>query len=261
MNETNATPIDIEAAPDHETETAHADIDASDPEGPTETIEAPAGREEDESDESSDGDGSSESDDEDDDLPGEDPQEGDVLQPGAYLLELTTAIPCRREVLVGGLERMGFKSIRTDQSRSRSTAAFSVREHRLVAHLTRPIAIHQRDDVMRWTFARRLSVDVTKNLRAYRLQLQAFPLEPGVLYEAVFLSRERSQPTRQIVEDNLSEMGFIPVKLTALERDKRLDPKPETSIGIWVGLLEWDTAHSQVTEDDPFYFEELIPVS
>lgn len=185
------------------------------------------------------------------------PLDGDTLAPGYHLIELATAVPCRQDVLLAGLSRIGFQGIRTD--RSRPIPSFAVREHRFIGDLKQAVMLHQKD-AMQWTFARPLSVDVGRSIRTFRLRLEAFELEPGTLYEALFLTRERSQPTRAIVEQHLSEMGFIPIKLVSLQDDIRLDTRPDTSVAIWFGLLEWDAPASVLTEEDPFYFEDLVAV-
>ena len=193
---------------------------------------------------------------EDDDVP----QEGDILEPGGHLIELATNVPCRQEVLLAGLQRIGFRNVLFDQSRARSSAHFPVREHRCVGELMLPVQIHQTDK-MRWTYVRRMSLDTARDVnRDFRLKLVSFELETGTLYEAIFISRDRTQPTRQIVEQHLNEMGFIPVKLAALHRDKRLEARSAASVSVWFGLLQWDAPPSYVTEDDPFYFEELVAV-
>ena len=193
---------------------------------------------------------------EDDDVP----QEGDILEPGGHLVELATNVPCRQDLLLGGLQRIGFKNVLFDQSRSRSAAQFPIREHRFVGDLTRAVQVHQQDK-MRWTYARRIALDTTRDInKDFRLKLVSFELEPETVYEAVFVSRDRSQPTRQIIEQHLNEMGFIAVKLAALHRDKRIEARSAASVSVWFGLLQWDAPPSVVTEDDPFYFEDLLPI-
>lgn len=190
----------------------------------------------------------------------ETPQDGDILEPGLHLLEVVTQVPCRREVLLEGLSRIGFKGLLPDQSRIRAEAAFPTREHRVIGDLTRGVTLHQRD-IMEWTYVRRLAMtNVGREMKDYRLKLSAFDLEPGVRYEALFMSRARTQPSRKIVEEHLNDMGFVIDKLTAVQRDARIIGRQTTSVTIWFGILEWDSVASPVTEDDPFYFEELIAI-
>lgn len=198
--------------------------------------------------------------DDDEELDDETPQDGDILEPGLHLIELATRVPCRREILLEGMKRIGFDGILADQSRARTEQSFAIREHRFIANLTRSVTIHQRE-AMTWTYARRLTMqNIGRDVRDYRLKLEAFSLEPGVLYEALFMSRERTQPSRTVVEDHLSTMGFATLQLTAVQRDARITGRQQTSVTIWFGLLEWDSTASIVTEEDPFYFEELIPI-
>ena len=184
--------------------------------------------------------------------------DGTVLEPGYHLFEVATRTPCKQDVLLAGLTRLGIANVRIDQSRARSAAQLPMREHRFIANITKRLELHQQRGAVRWLFAQALDTDVTRDIRNFRMQLEAFDLEPGMLYEALFLSRERSQPTRQIVEEHLSEMGFIIHSLTCIQRDLRRADRPGVSIALWFGLLEWDAPESVVTEDEPFYFESLI---
>ena len=182
--------------------------------------------------------------------------EGTVLEPGYHIFEVATAVPCKQDMLIVGLSRLGLASIRLDQSRARSAAQLPVREHRFLANVTKRLGLHQHG-AMRWLFAHALDTDVTHEVKSAS-QLEAFNLERGTLYEALFLSRERSQPTRQIVEEHLNDMGFIIESMSCMQRDMRFDDRPGVSLALWFGLLEWDAPPSVVTEDDPFYFASLI---
>ena len=206
--------------------------------------------------------------DQDDEGEGEDDEEADggvpdgtTLEPGHHLIEVATAMPCRQDVLLAGLSKLGFAGLRLDQSRARGAAQLPVREHRFLANVTKRVALHQKG-VVNWLYAQELVTDMTvaQDMRTFRLKLEAYALEKGDLYEAVFLSRERSQPTRQIVEEHLNEMGFFVDALTCIQRDVRLPDRPGVSTALWFGLLEWSAPASFVSEDDPFYFEQLTKV-
>ena len=193
--------------------------------------------------------------------------DGTVLEPGYHLFEVATAIPCKQDVLLAGLTRLGIANVRLDQSRARSTAQLPLREHRFLANVTKRLVLHQpnggsgHDGAVRWLFAEPLDTEprvLAGDVRNFRLKLEAYDLEPHMLYEARFFSRERSQPTRQTVEEYLNEMGFMIQSLTCIQRDLRLPDRPGVSVALWFGLLEWDSTESIVTEDDPFYFESLV---
>ena len=190
--------------------------------------------------------------------------DGTMLEPGPHFLEIATLTPCRHDVLLAGMSKLGFDSIRLDQSRARSAAQLPVREHRFLAHVSKRVVLHQTDHgVVRWLYAQALTTDMAtaSDIGKFRLKLEAYPLEKGALYETVFLSRERSQPTRQIVEEHLDEMGFFIEALTCIQRDMRLADRPGVSTALWFGLLEWTAPPSVVTEDDPFYFERLTKIA
>lgn len=188
------------------------------------------------------------------------PEEGDVLQAGDHLIELEIERACPREVLADGLRRMGFSEVLLDQSAPSVPSAPSrsrVREQRFVGRLARSISVHQLAEA-RWTYARRLRTDILSELK---LKFTDHPLSSGKIYEARFLSRMRSQPTRPMVEIDLHEMGWDVLKLSALRRDMRIPGRASASVTLWFAVLRWVGADSYVSEDDPFYFEDVIPSS
>ena len=198
--------------------------------------------------------------------PDQTPQEGDPLDPGDYLVEVASSTPMRREILSAGLQRAGFSEVWHDQSRARGDAAFAVREHRFVGRLTRPIQVHHQPRI-RWTFVRQLATDALCEVKDLRHRHVAFDLVPHMVYEAVFLSSPppptlRGIPLRQVVEQTLNEMGFIPHKLAALRRDVPTAPGPKgQTVTLWFGFLEWDGPQGITTDEDPFYFEHLTQLA
>ena len=200
--------------------------------------------------------------DEDEQAPDDDEvPDGTILEPGYHIFEVATAIPCKQDVLLAGLTRLGIGNVRLDQSRPRSAAQLPVREHRFLANVTKRLELHQERGSARWLFAEAIDTEerlLTGSVHTFRMKLEAYNLEPSMLYESLFLSRERSQPTRQIVEEHLNEMGFMIHTLMCIQKDLRLADRPGVSVALWFALLEWDAPASVVTEDDPFYFESLI---
>lgn len=184
------------------------------------------------------------------------PEDGDVLAPGDYLVELETILPCKKENLVEGFRRMGFSEVLLDQHPLPQPKSALVREHCLIGRLARPIRIKNQSDA-RWLCARRLKLNVLTELRG---KLVPYSLVPEKTYECRFLSRMKSQPTREMVEADLDEMGWDILKLTALRRDMRVEGREKTSVTLWFGVLVWDGAESYVTEEDPFYFDDLVEI-
>lgn len=184
------------------------------------------------------------------------PEDGDHLEPGDYLIELETIRPCAKEVLVEGFRRIGFQEVLLDQNPPAPKPRALIRDHRFVGRLIRPVVVKQLPDAT-WTYARRLKTNVLGELR---LKQSAQELVRGRVYEARFITRMRSQPTRAMVDSDLIEMGFHPLKLSALRRDMRIPSRPGASVTLWFAILVWEAADSCPTEDDPFYFEDLIEV-
>ena len=123
---------------------------------------------------------------------------------------------------------------------------------RVLARLDRPIALDDRPG-MRWLFVKALSVPFLSDLV---FQSNPHPLRQGGLYELRFLSRAKSNPTRESVKQGLVDMGFQPVKLSAIKRNMKLPNRP-ASLTLWYGMAVWRHADSVIINDDPFFFETV----
>lgn len=123
---------------------------------------------------------------------------------------------------------------------------------RVLARLDRPIALDDRPG-MRWLFVKALSVPFLSDLV---FKSHPHPLHEGSLYEIRFLSRAKSNPTRESVKQALVEMGFQPVKLSAIKRNMKLPNRP-ASLTLWYGMAVWKHADSVIINDDPFFFETV----
>lgn len=123
---------------------------------------------------------------------------------------------------------------------------------RVLARLDRPIALDDRPG-MRWLFVKALSFPFLSDLT---YQSNPHTLHQGALYELRFLSRAKSNPTRDSVKQSLVEMGFRPVKLLAFKRNMKLPRRP-ASLTLWYGMAIWDRADSVIVNDDPFFFETV----
>lgn len=184
------------------------------------------------------------------------PEDGQVLSPGDYLVELETILPCKREWLVEGFRQIGFSEVLLDQHPAPREKTALVREHCLIGRLTRPVRIKNQSDA-RWLCARRLKLNVLADLRG---KIVPYALVPGKTYECRFLSRMKSQPTREMVEADLDEMGWDVLKLSALRRDIRVEGRDKTSVTLWFGILVWEETESYITEEDPFYFDDVVEI-
>jgi len=123
---------------------------------------------------------------------------------------------------------------------------------RVLARLDRPIALDDRPG-MRWLFVKALSVPFLSDLV---FQSNPHPLRQGGFYELRFLSRAKSNPTRESVKQGLVDMGFQPVKLSAIKRNMKLPNRP-ASLTLWYGMAVWRHADSVIINDDPFFFETV----
>ncbi len=123
---------------------------------------------------------------------------------------------------------------------------------RVLARLDRPIALDDRPG-MRWLFVKALSIPFLSDL-----VFQAHPhaLKQGALYEIRFLSRAKSNRTRDSVKQELTNMGWKPIKLSAIKRNMTLPRRP-ASLTLWYGMAVWNHADSVIVNDDPFFFETV----
>jgi hypothetical protein len=130
---------------------------------------------------------------------------------------------------------------------------------RVLVRLDRPI-IARDTEWMRWVYVRKLSFDPFAGMSANVFlpgNFRPFPLIPGKVHELRFLTRDKSQPTRDDVRRALSDLGFGDVKLHAVRRNVRLPGKPSTSLSLWWALGRWDGPSSFVTPEDPLYFDHV----
>ena len=164
------------------------------------------------------------------------------------LFELEVDRVCSESTLLNGISD-AFETIVIDDVKRRSDDKLI----RFVGRTSDPVTLLDREDA-RWAFVRKLAIDPFAELR---YKLEAFALATDVEYEVRFLSRMRAQPTRPIVEDDLREMGWEPIKLSALKRDMRIPGRSGASVTLWLGILRWTGPASYITEDDPFYFEDV----
>jgi hypothetical protein len=55
------------------------------------------------------------------------------------------------------------------------------------------------------------------------------------------------------VKQELVDMGWKPVKLSAIKRNMTLPRRP-ASLTLWYGMAVWNHADSVIVNDDPFFF-------
>ena len=123
---------------------------------------------------------------------------------------------------------------------------------RALVRLDRAIVLDDRPG-MRWLFVKTLSIPFLSDLV---FQSNPHPLRQGSLYEMRFLSRAKSNPTRESVKATLTEMGFQPVKLAAIKRNMSLPNRP-ASLTLWYGMAVWRHVDSVIVNDDQFFFETV----
>lgn len=111
---------------------------------------------------------------------------------------------------------------------------------------------------MTWLYIKRLVVDPFAELTLSRMK--PWKLEPGKTYEFRLLARDRSAPRAEDIKKRLGEMGFAPMKLSALKHNIRLPRRP-TSLSLWFGIGQWMHSPSVVTVEDPLYFEEVQDIT
>lgn len=104
---------------------------------------------------------------------------------------------------------------------------------------------------MRWIYVKKLALSFLSDLV---FQANPHQLRQGSLYELRFLSRAKSNPTRESVKESLLEMGFQPIKLSAIKRNMNM-PRRGASLTLWYGMAVWNRADSVIISDDPFFFE------
>ena len=191
-----------------------------------------------------------------------------VLNPGTYLIEIASVRPIEQDELTTQLAAWTFKDVILDQSshdptRLRAKAAtlgtvLGVKHYRFVAKVETPIAI-QDTPFLRWVFVHLSPLDLHAEPQK-RIPIKPFRLLSGKVYAMRFLSRMKAQKTREEVSELLAYMGFAPIKVTGLRRNMRVEGRPNISMTRWYALGEWQKADSYVLEEDPFIFEDVVPI-
>ena len=187
-----------------------------------------------------------------------------VLHPGTYLIEIASPRPIEQDELTLQLTAWTFKDVILDQSshdpaRLRAKAApIGAKHYRFVAKVETPIAI-QDTSFLRWVFVHLAPLDLHAEPQK-RIPIKPFRLLSGKVYAMRFLSRMKAQKTREEVSELLAYMGFSPIKVTGLRRNMRVEGRPNISMTRWYAIGEWQKADSYVLEEDPFIFEDVIPI-
>lgn len=217
---------------------------------------------------------------------------GTLLVPGSYLAEIRLERPCAPEVLERGLERMGFIEVYIDLSAlpppkprpttisrrpphvrslgpggvKRPDVSATLRGAHFLGRLDRPISLRNTESVT-WGLAHRFKTwDPYENIRRYTIKY--FRLITGVTYEIRFLVRALpGKSSRESVESELREMGGLgnqrgwnPHRLTAVKKNMRMPGRSAADVTLWLGLATWLGPKSYITGDDPFYFEDVVPI-
>lgn len=129
---------------------------------------------------------------------------------------------------------------------------------RFVGQLHQALSLNDVPGLLRWLFVKRLGVPTFTDLS---LAYKPHPLVHGHVYEMRFLSRAKSEATKEAVKKGLGAMGFLPMKLFALKRNMRMPGRPGASLTLWYGIAQWGNVDSLVVGDDPFFFEDVREVT
>lgn len=194
------------------------------------------------------------------------------LVPGDYLIEIDLALAIEIRKFFAGLASQGWSNIilNTDEEaitlesleeegtgRPRAPVPkLKAGPARFIGSLEASIAV-QNTDRLRWITAHKIGFDPFSNLN---LQLTLSPLLKHKTYEVRFLARMKSEPKREDVLLELSKMGWRVLKVSLLKKDMRIPGKPNAAVSSWYGLLYWEKASSIITDQEPFFFEELREV-
>lgn len=166
-----------------------------------------------------------------------------LLLPGIYLVELSNTRPITRDVMVRGLESMGWTEIAPDESASEVA--------RFVGKLARPIETRDTDS-LRWSHVSPVPFDLFGSMR---LSVYPFRLMQNATYGLWLVARMRAHEKRADVESALEKEGFRILRLSELKNNTRLPGRPGASVSFWYVLAEWTKPSSYINTEYPFYFE------
>lgn len=188
----------------------------------------------------------------------------DVLEPGDYLVELET--PSRFTIAVAtlGMRQLGFARVFIDAPPRVERLSGLIR---CVGRLPVPLAVRS-TAALRWRSVRRLKIDLFKKPDK---EGELFHLAPEHLYEVRFLSRpvkhkdldlhgSAPDPERAFITDRLAKWRWETEILSVIRRDERVKERPDVEVTLWFGLLRWTGPESFVTGEEPFAFDDVVPV-
>jgi len=200
---------------------------------------------------------------------------GTILSTGDYLVEMGTQRPIKQEDLLVALAMMGWGEVLLDQSITKPGAAEEsvskewglwsqpegvfVNRFRFLGRLEETIQIAEHPAIS-WLYLQGIAFDAIGDLT--RLEVFPHQLRAGELYEMRFLSRisKTERKNREVLFEQLKEMGWDTMKLSALKRNIRLPGNSGASVTSWYGFARWTGPMSYITDEDPLYFEDVVLV-
>lgn len=181
------------------------------------------------------------------------------LTAGDFFLELVFERPISADNLISGMAMAGFSEIIVDLPTKKSTSELLPENEvvRVIAKLDIDIAVTNINGI-RWKTCHKLAFDpftkVPDNLVPHTLRTDE-------LYELRFLARIVKQATKENVFEALKTMGWQPVQLSLLKHNMRLPNRPGASVTLWMAMAKWTGPMSYISEEDPFFFGEVVQIS
>lgn len=186
---------------------------------------------------------------------------GTRLEPGTYLLQLSLTRPISRDKFIAGLTKMGLSKIIVDDEEawghpSASVAFIAVVERAIqTSHASCFVCgeVH-----VRLSFAHICQSSLFEDLTC---ELHPYELIEGGIYELRFLTRRRSHPKKEDVLRFLGLMGWgLRSPLCVIKRNMHIKGKPNTEFAQYHVFAKWLQPSSYITAEEPFYFEDVLPV-
>ena len=194
-----------------------------------------------------------------------------LLAPGSYLAEIQLARPCAPDLLNRALEQMGWCEIYPDLSVLKRPAPHvrligktppppaAIQSLLFLGRVAKPFAIRNAERVT-WSLTHRFKTwDPYEDVARYTVKY--FRLLTGARYEIRFLSRALpGKSSRENVTDELRAMGWAPERLTSVKKNTRIPKRSAADMTLWLGIGRWVKAKSYTTGEEPFYFEDVVPL-
>ena len=88
-----------------------------------------------------------------------------------------------------------------------------------------------------------------------------YVLETGKPYELLFITRNRTVPSRAAAVEVLRRLGFPKATVMPVKRVMRLPGRDGLSLALWLGVARYEGPRTVTASDDPVFFSRVAAMT